>query len=208
MSAILVTFYYVTDYSQLTEASKSLLHQLPNNSPNPIYNPSCFNEGTKILCLNQNGEEEWKAVETLRGGDLVKTYLHGYRKIDLIGKGYGKNVKPNSINNIYRQKNPTLEEPLLITGWHGILVDDLGEYKEANDIYFGNETPKIDNKYLLLSYISNDFEEMEQGYRFTYYHFVLENSGDNDQRFGVWANGVLVETTSKNLFLNSSYILI
>jgi hypothetical protein len=47
---------------------------------------SCFNEGTKILCLNDKLEEEYIPIENLKKGDSVKTYLHGYRKIDLIGK--------------------------------------------------------------------------------------------------------------------------
>ena len=27
---------------------------------------------------------------------------------------------------------------------------------------------------------------------------MLENNGDNNERFGVWANGILTETPSKN----------
>ena len=51
-----------------------------------ISDPTCFNEGTKILCLNKKFEEEYIPIENLRKGDLVKSYKHGYRKIELIGK--------------------------------------------------------------------------------------------------------------------------
>ena len=32
---------------------------------------------------------------------------------------------------------------------------------------------------------------------FKYYHFSLENDGNPDNRYGVFANGVLVETPSE-----------
>ena len=38
--------------------------------------------------------------------------------------------------------------------------------------------------------------------------FIVENNGDNDERFGVWANGVLTETPSKNLFVGKKFILL
>jgi len=43
---------------------------------------------------------------------------------------------------------------------------------------------------------------------YTYYHFILENDGDNDKRYGVWANGILTETPSKNQFTNHKYTLL
>jgi hypothetical protein len=36
----------------------------------------------------------------------------------------------------------------------------------------------------------------------------LENDGDEYQRFGVWANGILSETPSKHYFDKSKYILL
>lgn len=35
---------------------------------------------------------------------------------------------------------------------------------------------------------------------YTYYHFYLENDEDDTQRFGVWANNLLVETPNKEYF--------
>jgi len=43
---------------------------------------------------------------------------------------------------------------------------------------------------------------------YIYYHFILENNGNNDERFGVWANGILTETPSKNQFMNHKYTLL
>ena len=168
----------------------------------PIQNPVCFNEGTKILCLNKQFEEEYIPIEHLRKGDLVKSYKHGYRRIDLIGKNSMIN-DPNRFTNCMYKMEKTAEngliEDLIITGGHSILVDDLEIYKEKNDKIFGS-TLMVDDKYLLLSAVSNDFKKIENVNLYTYYHFTLENDGDDNERFGVWANGILTETPSKNYF--------
>ena len=93
-----------------------------------------------------------------------------------------------------------LLEDLIITGWHCILVDDLKECKEENDTIFGKETPKIDDKQMLLACVSKDFKKMDNKNIYTYYHFILESNND-EERFGVWANGILSETPSKKLFM-------
>lgn len=174
---------------------------------NPVSDPSCFNEGTKILCLNKN-LEEYIAIENLRKGDFVKTYNHGYRKIDLIGKNRMINNPDTWHGCMYKMEKTAqngLLEDLIVTGGHSVLVDDLGEYKQQNEEKFGG-TLMIDDKYLLLSAISNDFIKIEGIQSYTYYHFTLENDGNDDERFGVWANGILTETPSKNQFTNHKYI--
>lgn len=93
-----------------------------------------------------------------------------------------------------------LTEDLILTGGHSILVDDLGIFKEENDKIFGS-TQMIDDKYLLLSAVSNDFIKLENTDLYTYYHFILENNGNDDERFGIWANGILTETSSKTILL-------
>ena len=171
--------------------------------------PSCYNEGTKILCLNKNLEEEYIPIENLRKGDLVKSYKHGYRKIDLIGKNTVVN-NPEKFNCMYKMKKTDengLIEDLIITGGHAILVDDLGIFKEENDKLFGS-TQMIDDKYLLLASVSNQFVKLENIIPYTYYHFILENNGSIDERFGVWANGILSETPSRNQFINHKYTLL
>jgi hypothetical protein len=180
------------------------------SSVSEITDVSCFNEGTKILCLNKDLEEEYIPIENLRKGNLVKTYKHGYRKIDLIGKNVMVN-NPNVFNQcMYKMKknldNGLLEE-LIVTGGHSILVDELGEHENKNDELFGGKI-QIDDKYLLLAGVSDEFTKLENNHVYTYYHFVLENNGDDNERFGVWANGVLTETPSKNVFTNHKYILL
>jgi len=163
---------------------------------------SCFNEGTKILCLNKNLQEEYIPIENLRKGDLVKSYLHGYRKIDLIGKKSMVNNPQKWDKCMYKmektEENGLLED-LIVTGWHAILVDELGENKKINEKLSNSINSKIDDKYLLLAAASSDFIKIENNKLHTYYHFALETE-DVEQQFGVWANCILTETISKNMF--------
>jgi hypothetical protein len=176
--------------------------------------PSCFNEGTKILTLNKHFEEEYIPIENLRKGDLVKSYKHGYRKIDLIGKNPMIN-NPERFNECMYKMTKTddngLIEDLIVTGGHSLLVDELSEivrakHKELN-VWDGNVL-KIDDKYLLIVCASDKFVKLENTNLYTYYHFILENNGNNDERFGVWSNGILTETPSKTQFTNHNYTLL
>lgn len=197
-----VTYYLTERESELTTSSKTLKSQMPVGSTFH-YDASCFNEGTKILCLNKNFEEEYIPIQNLRKGDLVKSYKHGYRKIDLIGKNTMINNPEKCLNCMYKmektEENGLLED-LIITGGHSILVDDLGVCKEENDKLFSG-VQIIDDKYLLLSAVSKEFIKLENTNPYTYYHFILENNENDDERFGVWANGVLTETPSKKQFM-------
>jgi len=167
--------------------------------------PSCFNHDTKILCLNSEFQEQYLPIQDLRKGDIVKTYLHGYRKIHLIGKGTFSN-KPIWNESMYRMvKTDTngLFEDLIVTGGHGILVDKVTEEQENAYEPMGIKgfSEKIDDKFILLSAVSDQFIQLTDNDIYTYYHLVPENDGDDNKRFGIWANGILSETPSKNQFL-------
>ena len=167
--------------------------------------PACYNKGTKILCLNKHFEEEYIPIENLKKGDIVKSYEHGYRKIDAITPSViinNPNIWNHCMYKMVKTEQNGLLEDLIVTGSHAILVDDLAKYKKKNDTLFLGKTPKINDKYLLLACISNNFKKIEDNKIYTYFHFILENNGDDDQRFGVWANGILSETPSKNFYVN------
>ena len=167
----------------------------------------CFNEGSLILTLNSKGEEEWVEIEKLSVDQLIKTYLHGYRKIKYICKGILKNDVNSPLECMYKlPKNDTnVFKDLILTGGHSILVDtiDNDSENELNLKYFDNKIQKIDNKILLLAGVSNKFIKMEHDNDYNYYNFVLENDGDITKRYGVWSNGVLTETPSEEFFLNN-----
>jgi hypothetical protein len=170
--------------------------------------PLCFNEGTKILCLNKDLKEEYIPIENLSKGDFVKSYKHGYRKIDMIGNN--KMITNNDHFNLCMYKMVKTEsngliEDLIVTGGHGILVDNLGDLGKKNKELFKGKIPTIDDKYILLAAISPDFVKLENQELYTYYNLTLENNGDDDKRFGIWANGLLTETPSNNQFKENEY---
>ena len=160
----------------------------------------CFNEGTKILCMNNQLVDKYIRIELLKIGDFVKTYKHGYRKVSQVIKGSFKN-KPNKWNmcmyKMEKTPNNGLIKDLIVTGGHSILVDAISDeeqkrYDAMGISNFSKET--IDNKHLLLACCSDQFTPMQDKEMYTYYHLLLENNDDEEERFGIWANGILTET--------------
>jgi surface protein len=167
-------------------------------TPNSV--SSCFNRGTKILCKG-----EWKQIETLRCGDLVQTYKHGYRPITNIGKGSFIN-EPSIWHTCMYQGQKEGHEPLIITGGHSLLVDYLSlEEQEAQSVFWGRGEEVIDDKLLMIAPVSPEFKQITDNKVYTYYHFTVQNDGDNDRRYGVWANGFLTETPSENQYKLHKY---
>jgi len=177
------------------------------NQSGVFINNLCFNEGTLILTLNSNNEDVWVEIEKLQIGQLVKTYLHGYRKVKHLGKGILKNNVAEPLNCMYKitKNNNNIFKDLIITGGHSILVDTIEDNNEnmLNLKYFNNNVYHIDDKLLLLSCASKNFIQIDDVNEYTYYHFVLENDGDINKCYGVWANGILTETPSEKFFLSN-----
>jgi len=169
---------------------------------------SCFAEDTNILAINEKtGKEVYRLVQDLKVGDLVKTYKHGILPIKLIGKGHlthtPENIWQQSMFVLKKTNDNGLTEDLIITGGHSILVDELSEddikkYKNVGITDLKNM--KMDDKYLSFAGLSNLFTKFETRKEFNYYHFVVENEGDEEKNVGVWANGVLIEATNEKNF--------
>lgn len=170
--------------------------------------PACFIEGSKIYA-HVNNKDTYVPIQTLKKGDLVKTHLHGYRKITMIGKNTLTN-DPTKWNHCIKRlpKNKLgAFEDLILTGAHSILVDNLSEKEKSGQLAIYNTTDrKVDGKYLLLAFASENFETIHDNNVYTFYHFVLEHDDDVNARYGVWANGVLTETQPEKHFLTKSYI--
>jgi len=183
------------EHTAAGQAGYNNLTNPPNNWIITEGNPPCYSKGTKILT-----NEGYVQIENLKPGDLVKTHLHGYRRIEHIGKGKFMNNPDNWSKCMYslKSKNPEFED-LIVTGGHSILMDKpLKEYdNEIFDEFYNSTDCKIDNKYLHLAASSSLFEKILGTDIYEYYHFNLESEDNEDSRYGVWANGVLSESTFK-----------
>jgi len=164
---------------------------------NVTFNIPCFKEGSKILT-----DKGYKLVEHLKKGDLVKTLLHDYKPISLIGK---KEIyHPASNNRIKEQlyqcssnKYPELFEPLVLTGAHSILVDNFANQQQREKVVETlGEIYVTDGKYRLPACVDGRACVFLKEGTYTIYHLALEN--DNYfYNYGIYANGLLVESCSK-----------
>jgi len=162
--------------------------------------PPCYNKGTKILCDN----DSYVPIEALKEGMLVKTFSHGYKKITHIGKNMLINNPNRWQQCMYKMaKTDTngLTDDLIVTGWHSVLVNEYTEEQLLQMKQFKVPEQTIDGKKLLIAAVNNQFEKINDTNVYTYYHLVLEHDGNKDQRYGIYANGILSETTSENDFL-------
>jgi hypothetical protein len=172
-------------------------------------NPACFIEGTKLFA-HVHDKDLYVNIEDLRSGDIVNTYLHGKKKIKYIGKGNMTN-NPAQWNGCVRRlpKSGDMTDDLLVTGAHSILVDELSEKEsEGMTAVYGTADRKVDDKTLLLSWVSSKFEAVDDNKEYTYYHLVLEHDDDVNKRYGIFANGVLTESQSEKHFLDKNYVIL
>ena len=166
----------------------------------------CFLEGSKILSLVE-GKEIYVPIEQLQKGDLIKTSCHGYKKIELIGKGNIINPGNNERckDRLYKCSPinyPELTEDLYITGFHSILVDELTDIQRKETISHMKKIFITDNKYRLIACIDERAEPWNSEGHFTIWHVALENI-DERCNYGVYANGgLLVESCSINFLKN------
>ena len=163
----------------------------------------CFKEDTKILTING-----YKSIQDLKKGDLIKTSQSGYKPIYKIGYSKMEHLcnKERIKDQLYKCSNenfPEVFEDLVITGSHSILVDEFKNEEErtkANEVNGGEGDRITENKYRLPACVDERTTVYEVAGQHTIYHFALEND-DNYMNYGVYANGLLVETTSKR-FMN------
>ena len=151
----------------------------------------CFDESTKILCLRDDKEEQ-VLVSELKEGDLVVTYKHGALPILKIGKATLLfNSNPDYRQTMYcLKKTDEMTDDLLVTGRHGILLDDWSTHVTEESRSHEPHT-KIDDKVILSAGYCNLFEAETEPKIHTIYHFALEGE---QRRYGIYANGALMET--------------
>lgn len=157
----------------------------------------CFKEDSKILT-----DKGYVSVQNLRKGDLVKTLLNGFVPVYIIGKktihhgAFTERIK-DQLYVCSKEEYPEVFEELVITGCHSILVDNFKsdeEKRKADEV--NGRTCVTDKKYRLPACVDKRTRVYETRGDYTIYHFALEND-DYFMNYGVYANGLLVETCSK-----------
>jgi len=166
----------------------------------------CFKEGSLILT-----ENDYQPIENLKKGDLVKTLKNGFVPIHSIGKktifnrgriegGEQERIKDQLYKCTSKGFSEVFED-LIITGCHSILIDHFITYDQKEEtIKVNGDAFVTDGKFRLPACVDRRTEIYEGSGDFTIYHLALEND-DYYMNYGIWANGLLVETCSKR-YLN------
>jgi hypothetical protein len=209
--AIPITYQY-TEFSPIFSPSQNVLYtvNLKNGAtivmsgtftisgpPPPV---PCFREGTRILC-DMSGTETYLPIESLKPGMRVKTLQNGYLPIDMIGytilknPGHAERIQ-NRLYKCSTANYPTLTEDLYITGCHSILVDHLTDAQKQATIDQLERIFITDDKYRLMACIDERATPHADDAEYPIWHIALENT-EYYQNYGIWANGLLVETCSK-----------
>jgi hypothetical protein len=171
-------------------------------------NTPCFLEGSTILC-QIDGVEKYVPVESLQKDTLVKTYLHGFKKVVVLAKG--EIVNPGNDerveNRLYKcsnEKYPELTDDLYITGCHSILKGLVSDKEMEDTRKHLGKIYVTDKKFRLMAHLDERAEPWNSEGTYTIYHFALENE-DEGMNYGVYAGGgLLVESCAIRTLLNRS----
>jgi len=171
----------------------------------------CFLEGTKLLCF-ENNQEVYREIENLRKGDLVKTIYNGYMPIYMMGTTalYNPGNDYRVANRLYKcpkENYPTLFEDLYITGCHSILVPELTDDQWENTKAVNGNIYVTDNHFRLIACADEKAEPFNKEGFMNIYHIALEHH-DIYMNYGIYANGLLVESCSVDYLIKYSNLRI
>ena len=157
----------------------------------------CFLKDSKILT-----KQGYRPIQDLRKGDLIKTIKHGYVPIDMIGyrEIYNPICKERIKDKLYVCSNKEYSEifeDLVITGCHAILVGNYNDkQQEDKSIEVLGGLFLTDDKCRLPACVDDRAKPYEKEGVHTIYHIALEND-DYFMNYGIYANGLVVETCSQ-----------
>ena len=178
-------------------ASYPLQVQL-SQSPSGLTNLPCFLQGSKILAF-QKGKEKYVPVEKLKTGDLIKTSKSGYKAISIIGHKHFINVPSSKNPNrlfVYRKGSiPELEDDLIITGEHCALLSHWSKEKRESVVDHMGDIYVTEDMYRIPAHLDDRASPYGKPGSAHIWHFALEND-DIKANYGVYANGLLVESSS------------
>ena len=177
-------------------------------SPSVVISPVviCFKKDSCILT-----NKGYKKIQHLKRGDLVKTFRHGFVPVFMVGKKdiHHSPTLERSKNHLYKcapEHYPELADDLVLTGCHSILVDDYVDEEQLDKtIQVNGDVYVTEGKYRLPVCADRRASIYEHAGKYTVYHVALEND-DYYMNYGIYANGLLVESTSKR-FLDQFQIM-
>ena len=165
-----------------------------------VINATCFLEGTKILAMNSKYKVKYIPIEKLIPGMLVKTLYAGFVPIKYIG--YSTIFNPGLATRVRDQlfkctksEYPELIEDLVLTGNHSILVDTITDEEQEQITETLGGIYVTEEKYRLPAFNDTRAVPYDQRGEFRIWNLALENE-NYYENYGIYANGLLVETTS------------
>lgn len=186
-------------YPYFSPAFTFSLYNLTKSSAQDTFvvNVTCFLKGTRIKVEG----DKYIRVEDLKKGDLIETFKSGYQPLEIVGKSriyHSPDDKRRTKDRLYvykKHRNGNLTEDLCVTGMHSALVFDLTKdqmesvYDTLEDIYL------TEGLYRLPACVDERSEIYDEEGYFDVYHIALANA-DYYGNYGVYANGLIMETTS------------
>ena len=166
-----------------------------------LINATCFLEGTKILTMDiRRNKTRYIPIEKLKPGMLVKTLSSGFIPIKHIGystiynPGLSTCVK-DQLFKYTKSSYPELTNDLVLTGTHSILVKTITETQRKDIIDTLGGICVTENRYRLPAFNDTRAVRYEHQGKFRIWNLALENESYHGN-YGIYANGLLVETTS------------
>jgi len=152
---------------------------------------ACFLKGTGIRC--SDGVD--RPIETLHRGDIIKT-LTGERAIHSIGKSIVMITEDTrDIDHLYcyrKESHPDLTADLVVTGGHSVLIEKATP-EQATRLLSRLGTIFMTDGCIRMLACLDDRAEPYLSTHHTIYHIALE-SADDAINYGIYANGMLVES--------------
>ena len=169
---------------------------LPFDASTSVY--PCFLKGTSVETMHGTVK-----VEDLVPGTFIKTYMHNYVPVVLVGKKVISHTckeerVPEQLYVCTKEQFPDGTDDLVVTGCHSILQKsfaDEGEQERSKRI--NNGIFLTDDLYRVPAAASLKTQVYGTTGTYEIYHFALDHE-DKDVNFGIYANGHLVETCSIN----------
>ena len=162
----------------------------------------CFNEGTQITCMDETTKEDIQIpIQEIQPGQYVKTYKHGYIQAKHISYRMFENPDDDGVvlDRLYiceQHEYPELTEPLILTGCHSLLVDDITDVQRGMMTEQLGQIYVTDDKYRLLSMYDTKSRPYTTKGEFKLWHICLDHY-DPEMNYGIYANGLLVESCSE-----------